>query len=193
MVLLADAAGWEHASRSITWRPRFEAPYFETQEAMLSPRQVPVDVYVARYLRQRPRSKLISSHNELSPEWQVIGTDEQSVPIGGGTRSVRETRIAFADERRLVWEWFLVGGHATHSRPRAKLLEVRGLMRGRRDGAVIALSAPCLGGCDQARAAMTELLESAGARLEAVANGQVDGLAGGAAHDAIGSVVGENR
>ena len=82
--------------------------------------------------------------------------------------------IARGSERRLVWQWYRVGGEPAHERLRAKLREVPALLRGRRDGAAIALSARCDFSCDAAAAAMDEMMLLAGSRLAALADGAAD-------------------
>jgi EpsI family protein len=167
-------SGWIPVETSDTWKPHFQAPYFAVQEALMSERDVHVDLFVARYLQQRPGSKLVSTHNLVNPDWQVTTRREHLLRIGHAARRVLEAEISRGSERRLVWQWYLVGGQATHDRVRAKLLEVAALMRGRRDGAVIALSAPCAATCEQAAAEMEDLVRIAGARLENLANGAGD-------------------
>jgi EpsI family protein len=104
----------------------------------------------------------------------VTATHDRVLSIGPASRRLRETQIVRGSERRLVWQWFMVGGSPAHDRLQAKLLEVRALMRGRRDGAAVALSAPCGATCEQAAAGMTELLRIAGPRIEALANGAAE-------------------
>jgi EpsI family protein len=175
-VMPHGGSGWIPVETSDRWKPSFQAPYFATHEALMSDRDVHVDLFVARYLRQRPGSKLVSTHNLVNPDWQVTARREHDLSIGHDTRRVLEAEIARGSERRLVWQWYLVGGEATHDRVRAKILEVSALIRGRRDGAVIALSAPCGVDCRQAGEEMDDLVRVAGARLESLANGAVDAV-----------------
>ena len=67
-----------------------------------------------------------------------------------------------------------MGGRSAHQDVRAKLLEVPALLSGRRDGAVIAVSAMCHEGCDTAEAVIREFVEAHGGVLEAVAGGSGD-------------------
>jgi EpsI family protein len=173
-VMPFGGSGWIPVGISRTWEPEFRSPYFSTQEALESADHIPVELFVARYLSQRPGSKLVSNHNRVSPGWQVSASTERSITVGTASRRVLQTEIVRGSERRLVWQWYLVGGEPVHERLRAKLLEVAALMRGRRDGAAIALSAPCNSSCDDAAAAMGDLARIAGARLEGLANGVAD-------------------
>lgn len=167
-------SGWIPVATSDTWQPQFRSPYFSTHEALQSESDLKVDVYVARYLRQRPGSKLVSTRNRVSPQWQVTASGDREVSIGTDVRRLDETEVVLGSERRLVWHWFLVGGKPTHERLNAKLLEVGALARGRRDGAVIALSAPCGANCNDAAAGMSELIRIVGPKIEALANGAGD-------------------
>ena len=92
--------------------------------------------------------------------------------IGAEQRVVRASELALGDSRRVLWHWYVIGGNATHSDVEAKLLELTGLFRGRRDGSLIALSAPCGLTCESADAALADFLgtELAGI-IEAIAAG----------------------
>lgn len=173
-VLPYGGSGWIPVEPSDTWRPDFQSPFFASHEALESAQGLQVDVFVARYLRQKPGSKLVTTKNRISPEWQPSGTRTRAVTVDGESRQVLETTIVRGSERRLVWQWFMVGGRPTHDRVNAKLLEVAALLRGRRDGAALALSAPCAADCAAAADGMGEVLRIAGPRLEGLANGSAD-------------------
>jgi len=173
-VLAHGGAGWIPVEPSDTWRPDFQSPFFATHEALESAQGQRVEVFVARYLRQKPGSKLVTTKNRISPEWQASGSRTHAVTVDGETRQVLETTIVRGSERRLVWQWYMVGGQPTHERVRAKLLEVVALLRGRRDGAALALSAPCGADCEAAAQGMAAVLGIAGPRLEGLANGSAD-------------------
>jgi EpsI family protein len=173
-VLPHGGSGWIPVEPADAWRPDFQSPHFATHEALESAQGQKVDLFVARYLRQKPGSKLVTTKNRISPEWQGGGARTHSVTVGGQRREVLETVVVRGSERRLVWQWFMVGGQPTHDRVRAKLLEVAALLRGRRDGAALAVSAPCGADCAAAARGMEEVLRIAGGRLEALANGSAD-------------------
>jgi EpsI family protein len=173
-VLPYGGSGWIPVEASRSWRPEFHAPYFSTHEALESGHGLQVDLFVARYLRQKPGSKLLDSHNRVSAGWQVSAARPRPVTVDGVTYAVLETTVVSGSERRLVWQWYLVGGQPAHGRLRAKLLELTALLRGRRDGAALALSAPCAVDCAAAEEGMNEVLRIAGPRLTGLANGSAD-------------------
>jgi EpsI family protein len=169
-----DAFGWRQITAARTWQPDYRSPYFALREGFVSGDGAQVDLYVARYLRQGPDSKLISAHNKLTPGWQVVARSDRLVSIGDEPRRIVQSEIVADGERRLLWHWYIVGGKSTHDRVRAKLLEVLALVRGRRDGAVVAVSAACAVRCDVAESSMTKLLAVSGRWLETVAAGGAD-------------------
>jgi EpsI family protein len=173
-VMPFGGSGWTPVSPSPTWEPEFRSPYFLTHEALESAGGQQVDLFIARYLSQRPGSKVVSNHNRFSPDWQVTASRPHQVMVGGQARAVLETTIARGSERRLVWQWYMVGGEPVHDRFRAKLLEIPAMVRGRRDGAALALTARCSHNCDAAAEAMGEVARIAGARLESLGAGAAD-------------------
>lgn len=76
-----------------------------------------------------------------------------------------EFRGTLAGRERLVWRYHLAGGVPAAGAVETKLAELRGLLRGRRDGVVIALSAECRPDCNAARQALSKLLAEAAHEL----------------------------
>lgn len=176
--LLPAALGeWRQVAPDASWQPTFAAAYLHERRTYARAGAA-VDVYVARYPRQHPGAKVTAAINRhaLHSDWHVSWSGTRPVAFAGHRRVAQATELAEDGERRAVWYWYVVGGTATHSRTRAKLLEVTALLAGRRDGAVIALSAPCAARCDEAEDAMSGFLEDgAGVLLEALANGDTSG------------------
>jgi EpsI family protein len=166
---------WTATAPSQDWRPSFHQPHAALHAGYAGAAGPKVDLYIARYLGQAPDSKLIYHRNTLDHGWQQLTATARPVPVNGTMRTVREVELAARGERRLVWYWYRVGGTPTHDRTQAKLLELPALARGRRDGAVIAVSASCTIRCDVAREQMADLLSIAGASLEAAADGIWEG------------------
>jgi EpsI family protein len=165
---------WEAAMPAWDWQPVFQNPYLQAQEGFVGPSGDRMDVFVARYLQQQRDSKLIANANMLHPNWLHSAASTTQVMLGGEPRRIQELEVTARGQRRLVWAWYLVGGQPTHDRNTAKLLEIPALLNGRRDGAVIAISAPCSLPCDAARDAMTGFLKVTGPRLEMIADGRMD-------------------
>ncbi len=172
--LALDASAWRPVPPADDWQPEFRAPYRSERLGFVAPSGARVDIYIARYLSQRPDSKLIADKNDLSPGWQTLSSRGTDVQFEATTRRVEATELGIRGERRLLWHWFLVGGRPTHDRARTKLLEVLALFSGRRDGAVIAVSSSCAVSCAEAEAAMSDFVADAGPLLEAIADGRAD-------------------
>lgn len=165
-------AGWESTAIASDWHPEFLSPPLVGHEAFTSGTGIPVDVFIARYLRQQPDSKLITDIGPLSPGWRPTGTRTQEVSLGDELRQVRSSELASARGGRLVMSWYLVGGRPAHQANVARLLQIPALAQGRRDASVIALSAPCDLSCDGAEASIRAFLEAYGQPLEALAAGK---------------------
>jgi len=169
---------WERADANEDWDPHFVRPYLVGREAFISQAGHEVDVFLARYLIQQPGSKLVATMNTLNPGWRTMDTGALDIRIAGETRRLQSNEIASRTGRRLLLSWYIVGGRHTHDERVAKLLEIPALFSGRRDGAVIAVSARCGTTCDDARQVLREFLEAGGRGLEAVATGALDPTSG---------------
>ena len=64
-------------------------------------------------------------------------------------------------ERRMVWTAYRIAGQPSTGGLSAKVWQLYGLLRGRRDAQALVLTAPCAGDCEAARAALTTFARSA--------------------------------
>lgn len=170
-LITAPGDDWIASAPAYNWSPAFVSPHGVGRAAFTGPQQHQVDVYLARYFSRRFDSKLIASRNELAPHWQAQSVQSVKVAIEGRQRTVQETRLERGTDERLMWSWYVVGGHTAHEAAAAKLLAIPAVLLGRRDGSVIAVSALCRDTCAGARAAMKAFVAAHGDRLESVANG----------------------
>lgn len=167
--------GWQGTDPSPEWQPQFSAPYLQIREGFSREGLPRVDVFVARYLRQQPGSKLIATKNRLNTGWNAKRAGSRQVEFAGAPRQISEEVIEAGDGRqRLVWHWYSIGGLHAHRRLSAKLLEVVALVRGRRDGTVVALSSPCERGCASAAGSLALFLQAMDPRFDAVSEGALD-------------------
>ena len=165
---LVAPEGWREATVEGLWQPDFRRPHWLLRAAFSRGSHPTVDVFAAGYGHQRQESKLISTANSLHGGWQVAGSRVQKLPAEAGGFAITELELASYGERRVVWYRYIVGGHVTHGRLMAKALEVPALLQGRRDGAVLALSASCPTSCDAARSAMVEFATSSRRNLDSL-------------------------
>ena len=154
--------GWESIQATEEWRPSFAGPDRVLRFGVRAPSGIKVDVFGAFYVIQRPDGKLLAMNNSLHPGWQSISNATMLVSIGGIERKVQQAQLSDGTETRVVWYWYLLGGVPTDDRVKGKLLEFWALVRGRRDGAVLAVSARCGLSCDTAQGALTDYLALAG-------------------------------
>lgn len=129
------------------WYPSFAG----TDEQSIAAYRTPgadITVYRAFYAQQRQGAEVINEMNSVyDARWVhrggYAGTDERAIQLRSGeTLRVIETRLQHPDGRseRLVWHWYHVAGRNVVSPGQAKLAQVVGLMQGRSDAIVIALS-----------------------------------------------------
>ncbi len=167
--------GWRSTVPLPGLGPEFRSPYFSKLEAFVSDRGIQVDLFIVRYLRQQPEAKLVTSHDQLLQDWKVRRTDSPLIEIGSRRGQVLQQEAQKpGDEWRLVRSWFVIGGRPTHSRLRAKFLELPALFSGRRDGTLVAVSAVCAADCQGAAAALDAFLRESGNQLDAIAGGALD-------------------
>ncbi len=149
---LDDAAGWQAVAPQPDWQPQAEAPQQLLYAGFRQPGTQQVDVYVARYGAQLTGSKVNTTAHDFGDGWQREARRSITIDANGTSLTLIETVLAQRGERRLVWVWYRFAGRQTASATVAKLLEIPALLKGRRDGAVLALSARCDLVCDGARA-----------------------------------------
>lgn len=167
------AAAWRENAPTPDWSPLFHAPHMQARSAFHAVAENPVDVYVARYLDKQSDSKLLASRNELAPNWRTARNARREIMIGDDQRAISESHLESYGDQRLLWSWYVIGQYATAVASRAKMLEIPALLGGRRDGAVIAASAPCEGDCDRAARSLARFFEQHGQQIERVARGDV--------------------
>ncbi len=96
---------------------------------------------VVRYYRDGQPERLISSTNRLTEwrtAWYETGTIVRDETIDGRHLQVRETTVAGADARFVVWQWYWIGGTTTANDYIGKLLQVRQkFLTGSDDGAAV--------------------------------------------------------
>jgi exosortase A len=170
---LAAPAGWTETAPTEDWGADFQRASQVLLAAFQRDGGGLVEAYVARYPTQSGSAKLIHFRNRIHAEhWQWDGSVIRSTMLTTTPRRVLETVLTARQERRVVRHWYRVGGRVAHTGLHARLLEIPALLFGRRDAAVLAVSAACGVTCDQAEADLSEFLRVAGAELEALADGR---------------------
>jgi EpsI family protein len=148
--------GWQlDAAATDSWRPVVVGADRELN-AIYRAGARRVHLNVAFYVRERQGAKAVSSVNRVADEgtWQRVTTEPMRVTIEGAPETVPASRVVSGGARRLVWQWYWIGGHVTASPLRAKLLQLEAAFRGGlRSAAVITLAAPY--DADPAEAAAT--------------------------------------
>lgn len=135
---------WVQAAPADNWQPVFHGAAQQVRYAYRNA-DATVYFYAARYARQRQGKELISSENSIYDPvtWRRI--DETSATIAleeGNAWHVNKVLVESAQQRRLIWYWYDVGGHATAGAVEAKLIEIGAkLRRDYRGSTIIALAA----------------------------------------------------
>ncbi len=126
---------------------------------------------VVRYYRDGQPERLISSTNRLTEwrtAWYETGTVVRDETIDGRHLQVRETTVAGAEGRFVVWQWYWIGGTTTANDYVGKLLQVRQkFLTGSDDGAAVMVFARYEDNPATARPALRNFLRGELAALDA--------------------------
>lgn len=170
--LSAPAAppGWHAVEPSGLWKPRFVGADAEVLAAYQDGGGRTVELHLARYAWQRPGAELIGAGNSPIPEgWRRAETRTRTIGADHPV-AVREDRIVGNGRERLVWHWLVVDGTPVTGGVRAKLLELRGLLHGRREAMSVTLAVETEGAPAEAAAVLAAFLS--GVALAAPADGR---------------------
>ena len=140
------AAGWSlETVPSLQWRPYYEGAAASVL-AVYRKGEHRVALYLAHYRNQRQGAELVSSQNLVAgrdPSASVLESRSQSVALGSAEVDVRQSRVRWAGDRLLVWDWYRIGERHLGNPYLAKALLARDRLIGRGDeSAAIVLAAP---------------------------------------------------
>ncbi len=151
LALPEAAAPWTRiAEMPAEWKPVFQGHNAERLARYSNGAQV-VDLYVAYYPHQTQDREVINPNNFIAPEpdWLRAADEQVRVAVDGETITVMATRIVDAarrDRPRIVLRWYWVGGEMVGSPPKAKLLQLWGLLTGQPAAAAIVVATDDSGG-----------------------------------------------
>jgi EpsI family protein len=113
-----------------------------------------VEVYRAVYAQQDGDHRLLRPGNDfLGAEFQLLEQQRRSVGLAdGATLELTEYRGTLRQRPRVVWTWYWVAGTQVPGALEARLADLRGIFRSRRDGVAIAAAADCVPDCAAASA-----------------------------------------
>jgi exosortase A len=149
--------GAHAVSADSAWQPRFDGA--SVSHGRLTGSRSDVEVYLAVYAHQSEETRLIAYGNSFVPySWRAVNTRTIRVPIGSEMLTLSEFEGYVGGVRRLIWGWYLVAGMPASGPIEAKLKELTGIFKGRRDAVAIALSVECV--ADDCRAARRQLMHA---------------------------------
>jgi exosortase A len=142
---LSTVYGWQGPQPAPdSWNPTFPAADLQVFAAYTSPGGT-VYAYIGWYAYERDDAKLMFFANRLFDrrDWRVASEHVRDLGLDGGGPTLREhvLREPGGHRTRVIWSWYRVDGQATASGWEAKLLGLRGVLRGRPEAKVIALAA----------------------------------------------------
>ena len=161
-----EIAGW---TREAAWQDA-RLPVFEgavaKDAAWYANGAGRVGAYIAAFADQAQGREVASLGNgPAGASAAIVARQTVAVPaVSGVTIPFLELEVSEAgDNRRLVWVGLRIAGNLTASDLAAKVLQLRGAIRGRHDAQTLVLTVVCDGGCDESR---TLLLSFAAAAAE---------------------------
>lgn len=143
IMLPPPGAGWEAMPRPTTdWRPQFAGYDAETMKTFRKSGD-DLHMYVAYYTYQRQGAELVNSANTFvdNIKWSRASSRSKVVEFNGNDHAVKATRILGRGKKRLVWEWYWIGGRFTSDRYVAKIYEAAAKLLGRNQAAAAILVA----------------------------------------------------
>lgn len=148
-----EAEGWRRAAyQGLDWKPLYRGADASLIARYISGGQA-VDMYVARYDRQRQGAELINAGNDLAGAgWDDAGERHRAtLEVDGETVTVRYVRLIRPGRQRLVFYWYRVNGNNVSSDIAAKLETTRArLLGGPQPSAVFAIATDFNGDLDAA-------------------------------------------
>jgi EpsI family protein len=167
-----NAGGWQRLSDQATeWRPMYSGARSSLFETYGKGEQR-VELYLGVYRNQKQDAELINSRNlmvvQKHPVWSNVGESQRLEVIAGSAIPARQTLLRSADQRLLIWNWFVVAGSDVVNPYLAKLLQARDQIVGRGDdGVAIIVAAPYEDTGASAEAALRDFLATMRPALDA--------------------------
>jgi exosortase A len=179
----AGGSGWSLEPRQeAQWRPDYRGAAASTL-AVYRKDERSVVVYIAYYRNQRQGAELVSSQNLIAgaadSQWTRISESLRSEDLPNGSVELRQTRLASASARLLVWDWYRVAGYDLANPYVAKALLARDKLLGRGDeSAAIVLAAPYDANPAAAAEALHQFLRDMVPAIDAALASALSGRAG---------------
>jgi exosortase A len=164
---LPEVAGWDGPLPApASWNPVFPVADVQESAAYVSEHGT-LYYFLAWYAYERDSAKLLYFANRLfdGRQWRVSSERVHHVDLGGNGLTVREQvlRSPGGQGTRVLWSWYRLDDQTTSSAWEAKLLSLRGALRGRPEAKMIALGADAES--DQAARALLRAYVSAATAL----------------------------
>ncbi len=124
------------------WAPHFGNVESESAQTFTSGTRE-VSLYVASYPVKERGVELVTSSNEVgSGEWTVVNNGYHDVAMAGRRVRIAEYQMVLGGQHRVMWMWYLVGGHPTSSHYLVKTLAAESRLAGQpQDVSLFAVSA----------------------------------------------------
>ena len=139
------------------WMPVYQGAIAEKRAYQNGARQL--YLYLGYYPTQSQGSELINDLNRISDAkiWRSRFSRAR-VTSSGADKILEQVLESSTGRQRLVWYWYRVAGVPTVNAYEAKLLQVRGLLTGKSQAAVIAVATDIDSDIDSARNSLSEFM-----------------------------------
>jgi EpsI family protein len=126
-----------------------------------------VGAYVAHYARQEQGHEVVFSQHRPQGQGAVVSRQRITLQVTAGSPlTFDQLEIAdFGAKRRLVWVGLRVAGQVASGETAAKVLQIAGALRGRRDAQALVLTTECDDDCNHAAATLSRYAAAAAERL----------------------------
>ncbi|HEX4159695.1 MAG TPA: exosortase A [Rhizomicrobium sp.] len=110
------AASWRKLRSASDWQPVVMGPTVQFSEAFAKG-PYKIDRFIALYGSQGPRNNLMRSNDRDADErmWTYVVAKGDALTIKGQSIGVRVSTWSQPGQKRMVWSFYIVNGHATSS------------------------------------------------------------------------------
>lgn len=132
------------------WKPQYYGQDLEKWVHFQTANGDRAQFYLAYYYHQAQGKEAVHFENKLfdSDKWQKFSDRRLTRSISGiGNIALREIKIqSLAGQKKLIWQWYFIGGNRTNSASKTKLYEILGKVTGNPAMSVIIVATDIDGG-----------------------------------------------
>ena len=166
-LVVPSAGEWSVASDDEDdWTPLYHGAIAQKM-TLNNKRGQQIHFYMGVYLAQKQGEELINDLNSISDEEIWYSGYQREKLYGIGERKVLEQLLEKKDgTKRLAWYWYRVAGQNVINKYHVKILQVLGLISGKRQASVVAIAARLDDDPESTRIVLEQFIEDMGPSID---------------------------